>query len=135
MTDLERLKAAYKAWDACKGSDANVWLGLMSDNIDLRSMGGPESALTFAAHRKSKSDAANYFTGLAKDWSMVHWTPETYVSEGNLIAVFSTCAWTHKTTGKRADIAISHLWRFENGKVAAVTEIFDSARAVAAATP
>ena len=72
---------------------------------------------------------------ITKDWSMVHWTPETYVAEGERVAVFGTCAWTSKATGKVADVRIAHLWQFENGAAVSLTEIFDSARAVAAATP
>ncbi len=135
MTNIERLKAAYKGWHDGKGENPNIWLDLFSDEVDFRSMGGASDHLAFAANRRSKADAVGYFAGLAKDWSMIHWTPQTFVCEGNLIAVFGSCAWTNRATGKRADVGISHLWQFENGRVTAVTEIFDSARAVAAATP
>lgn len=133
--NLAKLKSAYQAWHQSKGSDSKVWLDLMSDQVKLRSMAHAAPALAFAQHRQSKAEAVAYFTALAKEWSMVHWTPETFVSEGDRIAMFGSCAWTNKATGKIAEISIGHLWQFENGKVVSVTEIFDSARALAASAP
>ena len=135
IENIERLRAAYKVWHDSKGGRSDAWLDLLSDQVRFRSMGGASPLLAFADERRSKVDAVAYFTGLTRDWTMVHWTPETFVSEGDRIAVFGTCAWKHKGTGKTAEVAISHLWTFEDGKVVGVTEIFDSARAVSAATP
>ena len=135
MSNLEKLKAAYKAWDACKGREAECWLDIFADHVRIQSLAGESRALAFAAERKSKADAAGYFSSLAQHWSMVHWTPQTFVTEGDRIAVFATCAWTNKATGKTVETPSAHLWQFENGYATSVIEIFDSARVMAAATP
>lgn len=134
-TNLAPLKAAYHRWHNSKGADSNCWLDLMSDSVQIRSTAAPVAALAFATDRNSKTEAVNYLTSLLKDWSMVHWTPETFVSEGDKIAVFSRCAWTNKATGKVAEVRTSHLWEFQNGKIVSLTEVFDTAKAIAAATP
>ncbi len=134
-TNTDRLKAAYKVWNDKKAQDGSAWLDLMSDKVRITSMASDAKALAFAAERSSRDEAVAYMTALTKDWSMVHWTPETFVSEGNRVAVFGTCAWTSKATGKVADVRIAHLWEFEGEQAVSLTEIFDSARAVAAATP
>lgn len=135
MTDLDKLKATFKAWDATKGKSVDAWMALFADQVHIQSLPGPAKALAFANERKSRSDAAQYFSQLTDHWSMVHWSPHTYVTEGNRIAVFSTCGWTNKETGKLADTPIAHLFEFASGKVISVIEIFDSARVQAAATP
>lgn len=135
MSNLKRLKASYAAWDACKGLDPKCWLDLFADNVRIQSLANDSRALAFAEERKSKVEAAAYFTGLAAHWSMVHWTPHTFVTEGDKIAVFATCAWTNKQTGKQVETPNAHLWEFEDGKATAVIEIFDSARVLAATTP
>ena len=132
--NLERLKAAYTLWHESKGSRSDAWLDLLSDKVRFRSMGGASPSLAFADERRSKLEVVAYFTGFNKDWSMLHWTPETFVSEDDRIAVFGSCAWRHRATGKVAEVATSHLWTFEDGKVVEVIEVFDSARAVSAAT-
>jgi ketosteroid isomerase-like protein len=134
-SNVERLKAAYKAWHDTKGEDASVWLGLMEDDFRLVSMGQEAQGLAFAKERNSRQEAVGYLTGLLKEWRMVHWTPETFVCEGDRIAMFGRCAWANRATGKSAACRIAHLWTFRNGKAIELTEVFDSARAAAAATP
>lgn len=135
MSNLLRLKECYRAWDKSKGTDAGAWFEIFADNIHIRSLGQESSALAFAGERKSKAEAAVYFSGLAAHWTMIHWTPQTFVTEGDKIAVFGTCAWTSKETGKSVETPIANLWEFKNGKAVSFTEIFDSARALAAAIP
>ena len=63
---------------------------------------------------------------------MDHWTPEVFVCEGDKIAMFGSCGWTNKANGRSAEARIAHLWRFRDGKIVEMTEIFDSARVTAA---
>ncbi len=133
-SNLDRLKAAYEAWHDTKG-DANVWLDLMDDNFHLQSMGGEANAISFAETRNSKQEAVAYFSDLTTGWKMISWSTNTFVGDGDIIAMFGQCAWTHRTTGKTAEVQVAHLWKFKNGKAIGLTEVFDSARAVAAATP
>lgn len=134
-TNLDALKAAYKVWNDSKAQDTSAWLALISDQMRIASMGDGHKALAFAAERSNRDEAIAYMSAITKDWTMVHWTPETYVSDGDRCAMFGRCAWTNKATGKEAEVRIAHLWEFQNGKAISLTEIFDSARAVSAATP
>lgn len=135
MSNLDRLKHAYKSWHESKGTVSKPWFDLLADQVELQSMGNESKALAFGAPRRSKEEVVQYFEGLASNWSMLHWSPHTYVTEGDTIAVFSRCAWTSKETGKSVETPTAHLWRFEDGKVTSMIEIFDSARVLAAATP
>lgn len=47
--------------------------------------------------------------------------------------MFGHCAWTNIATGKDMEVRVAHLWEFRDGQVVDYTEIFDSARATAAA--
>ena len=133
-SNLERLKAAYKAWHDTKGTSTTAWMDLFADSVAICSTGAPVQAMAFAADRKSKQGAVEYFSKLLDTWSMVHWSPATFVADGDRIAMFGTCGWTNKATGKTAEVRIAHLWQFQNGKVTDVEEIFDTAAAMAAAT-
>lgn len=133
--NLDRLKAAYKAWHESKGRARDAWLELMSDGVEIRSAGAPARALAFTGHRHSKQGAVDYLSALLATWTMVHWTPEVFVADDDRIAVFGSCAWTNKATGKTAEVRIAHLWTFRSGQIVSIDEIFDTATAVAAATP
>jgi uncharacterized protein len=134
MDNLSKLKQAYQRWNESKGADQHAWLGLMSDAVHIVSTGAESKALAFAQERHSKQQAIDYMTSILSDWRMEHWTPETFVGNGDTIAMFGNCGWTHKKTGKMADVQIAHLWQFKDGKATSLTEIFDTARAIAAAT-
>jgi uncharacterized protein len=136
--DLTRLKAAYQNWHDTKGEGErarNGWLDIFDDRMRIISMGDTTREVAFAKARTSKRDAVNYFAELLTDWQMIHWTPEIFVQDQDHIAMFGRCAWTHRRTQKPVECRIAHLWRFTDGKASELTEIFDSAQAVAAATP
>ncbi|MGE3245743.1 MAG: nuclear transport factor 2 family protein [Beijerinckiaceae bacterium] len=130
--NVAALKKTYERWQSCKGLDTSCWDEIMADHIRLRSVAEETPGLQFAKDRVSKQEMAAYFSALTDAWEMVHWTPETYVADGDCVAMFGRCAWKFKATGKTADVRAAHLVRFENGKIAEFTEIFDSARAAAA---
>lgn len=134
VADLDRLKHAYKVWNDSKGTDTSVWLELVADSFRLQSVATTSPGLEFAGARTLKSELATYFAGIQASWTMVHWTPEVFLRDGDHIAVFGRCAYTNKATGKLAEILISGLWRFRDGKAIEMTEIFDSGRAMIAAT-
>jgi ketosteroid isomerase-like protein len=140
-SNLQLLESAYKAFEASTG-DASAWLPLMPNDFRLASMAdgaGPslsdgKEAMSFAKTRNSKEEVLAYFSDLIRDWRLVHWTPETYVCDGDSIAMFGRCAWVNKATTKTAEVRIAHLWKFRDGKMSELTEVFDSARVVAAAS-
>jgi ketosteroid isomerase-like protein len=74
-------------------------------------------------------------SAILDEWDMVYYLPKTFDRERNRVAMFGTCKWTNKATGKACEVMVAHLSRFRNGKAIEPVELFDSARAVAAATP
>ena len=139
MTDnanLARLKTAYQIWHDTKGEDdraLNAWLELLDDHVQIVSMDEASTGLAFAKDRQSKEGAAEYLLRILKEWKMVHFTPENFIHDNDRIAMFGRCSWTHRLTQKTVECHIAHLWTFHNGKVTGFTEVFDSARAAAAA--
>lgn len=132
-SNSERLRVAYQRWHDSKGADTSMWLALAGENIRIYSTGGGSEALSFAGERQSRSQLVAYLDAILKDWAMVHYNPHTFVAEGDRVAVFSRCGWSYKATGKSVEVDIAHLWRFDNGRIVEMTEIFDTARAASAA--
>jgi len=98
-------------------------------------MGKENAGLEFTSACTSREDAIAYFSGLLDAWDMIHWTPDVFIDDGERIAMFGRCGWTNKSTGKDVEISIAHLWTFSNDKIIEFVEVFDTARAAAAATP
>ncbi|MEP9389101.1 nuclear transport factor 2 family protein [Mesorhizobium sp. KR9-304] len=135
-SNLKNLKAAYRAWGKSRAT-ANIGPleSLMANSFRIASMDENTPGLGFAADRSSKPESLAYLTGIFNDWEMVHYTPKTFVEQGNKIAMFGKCAYKNKATKKTVECWIANLWEFRNGKLVSMVDIFDSAKAAAAATP
>ena len=137
MSNLERLKGAYGAWNKGKANTESVGVlrEMMADTVKLATVLPGAGDLALPGSSRSRDDLGSYFASIGNDWEMVHFTPHTFVEQGDTIAMFGTCAWKNKATGKTAECMISNLWRFEDRKVVEFIDLFDSRAAVEAATP
>lgn len=133
--NLAAMKEIYRAWHETKGGSVDKWLELMHDDIDILNIGEEPDGLSFAKDRSSKREAHEYFDAILDAGTMVHWTPETFVADGDNIAMFGKCAWRLKSTGKVAEGRVAHLFKFEDGKISEFTEVFDSAQVLIASQP
>lgn len=133
--NVGKLRKAYQLWHDTRGGSAQRWLDLMADDVAMRSItdGVPEMAFTKA--NRGKSDAAQYFAGLAADWEMIHFTPEEYVAQGDRVVVLSTVAFRFKKTGVVVESPKADIFRFRGGRIVEFFEFFDTARALAATRP
>lgn len=136
LRDLARLKAAYAAWSERGPNALPVWRDLLADDFVISSVDGRTArAVEFAVERGSRDAALAYLWGIFDQWDMGHYTPETFVCEGDRIAVFASCAFRNKETGKVAEFRIANLWRFRDGRAVELVEVFDTAPALKAAKP
>ena len=134
--NLARLKAAYQAWNDKKGGSMKEWAELMDDRAAspayMKTLQGcllPRTAIP-------SQECLDYLKGILKEWTMVHFTPEIFVCDGDSIAMFGKCRYISKATGKHVECRVADLWRFNSaGKAVQMTEVFDTAAAAAAATP
>jgi ketosteroid isomerase-like protein len=129
---LWKLKAGYAAWNDSLGDSLDVWREMMDERFRLTSIDETSPGMGFAADRDTREDALDYLAAIFDEWEMVHYTPQTYVCEGDNIAVFGKCAYRYRRTGKVAECRIACLWRFKDGKAIEMTDIWDTAVAAAA---
>jgi ketosteroid isomerase-like protein len=135
MSNLDRLKSAYAAWNKTKGASRDVWAALMAERFHLQHVDETSPGLGFAKDSLSRDEALGYLTAIFADWEMEHYTPEVWVGDGDTIAMFGKSAFRHKGTGKSAKMRMGVLWQFKGDQAISLTEVFDTAVAVRAATP
>ncbi len=130
---IGKLRRAYQIWDETKGGSAAEWLALMADDVVLRGPSG--TGLEFASGCAGKDAARAYFTGLAAEWEMVHFTPEEFIAQGDRVVVLSRVAFRSLRTGKVAESPKADVFRFRDGQIIEFVEFLDTHAAVSAATP
>lgn len=134
--NLLNLKAAYTKWNDNKTREkVDAWRGLLADTCQIGSVDETRPGMSFATPRKSKQQALDYLTAIFKEWKMVYFRPQIFVEQGDHVAMFGECSWTHKGTKKTVVCRISNLWTFNGDKAVSMIDLFDSAKAAAAATP
>ena len=133
------LRGAYRRWRETKGGSAEEILALFDDRIEMRSVLNPENVPSELAGRHvTKSQAADYFAALARDWEMLDYVVDQFVADGEYgedVVMIGRCAWRHRETGIEVESPKVDIWHFEFGKATRFTEMFDSlgfARAVGA---
>src|SRR4051812_37641566 len=97
------LREAYRQWHDTKGGSLNHFLGFMDPEISFGSAPRGAAPLTFAKQYGSREAMKAYFAALLSDWTMLHYTIDEYVAQGDVVFARGSCAWTNKKTGKTAE--------------------------------
>lgn len=123
---VERVVDAYREWRATKGMSADLFLDLMADGIEMRSVLEPALPDDLAEHRKSKGEAREYFAIVLRDWEMLDFPEERIVADGDTLVWIGRCSWRHRRTGQEIDTPKVDIWTFRDGKAVRFMEMFDS---------
>jgi hypothetical protein len=65
--NVDKLRTAYQLWNDTRGGSAGHWLGLMADDVVMRSLADGADGMEFTRGRRGKAEAEQYFSGLADD--------------------------------------------------------------------
>jgi ketosteroid isomerase-like protein len=133
--NVSKLREAYRLWHETRGASLDHWLELMADDVVFRSLAGGAPGLDFTRDCQSRDQVSRYFAELGADWEMVHYTVDALIADGDRVAMLGSCAWVHRATGQTVETPKADFHRFRDGKIVEFFEFFDTARALAAASP
>jgi ketosteroid isomerase-like protein len=126
------LQNAYNRWNTTKGGSIADWMVLMDDDISFGSLAEGAEVVPFTAPLRRKDSLKTYFDGLLGNWTMVHYTVDEYVAEGDRVVAIGSTSWKNKHTGKTFDTRKVDVWKFKNGKAIEFYEFYDTAMVAAA---
>jgi uncharacterized protein len=132
---FEKLKAAYRAWNDTKGASLSMWLDLLAEEVDFRSLANGKLGVPWTKTRTTPKEVSEYLSGLTSAFQMDHYTVERYVCQGDTVVVIGSTAWHNKVSGKRIDTPMVSVWRFKDGKAISFFEYYDTANVAQAAAP
>jgi ketosteroid isomerase-like protein len=132
-TNVDILKKSYRQWHDSRGGSVEQLLSICDPDISWGSVPRGAAPLTFAKHYAGREALQAYFGGLLAEWSMVHYTVDEYIAQGDAVFARGSTAWTNKKTGKTAETPKVDFWRFRDGKAVEFYEYFDTACVAAAA--
>ena len=124
--NLESVQRAYARWSETKGQSAADFLDMMADSVEMRSVLSPQLPDDLAADRKTRGEAEEYFAIIARDWEMLDFDVDRFISDSDDIVMVGRCRWRHRATGNEIDSPKVDIWHFNGGKVVKFLEMFDS---------
>lgn len=134
VRNKELLQRAYARWHETKGGSVNEWLDIMDDNISFGSLAEGKAMAPFTARANGKQQLAGFLAGLVGGWTMLHFTADQFIAEGDRVVMVGSMAWTNKTTGKTFKSPKVDVWRLRDGKAVDYYEWYDTAGLLQAAS-
>ena len=133
--NVSRLRHAYKLWGDTRGDSVQLWLDMMSDDVQMKSLADGGSGMEFTRSHEGKQQAISYFRELNDSWEMLFFHADEFIAEGDRVVMLGRCGFRSKTTGKSAESPKVDVFRFKDGQIIEYQEFYDTAKAFAAATP
>jgi ketosteroid isomerase-like protein len=132
QTKAEFLSGLYKTWNDSKGT-INPFIEHFAEDVRWHSLADGGTGAEFSAKVSCKADVQRYFDMLGQDWTMNYHDMQDFIVDGDRAVALGRISWTHRRTGKVAETLKADVIRFRDGKIAEVTEYYDTAAVFAAA--
>ncbi len=133
--NVATLKDAYQRWHDSKAGSVDHWLNLMTDDVKFRSLAAGASEMQFTRDSSNKDEVKRYFAGLTSEWEMISYRVDEDIAQGDRIVALGQVSFKHKKTGKLLVTPKADFHKFRDGKVCEFFEFYDTASAIATATP
>ena len=132
VSNVARLKHAYRQWHETRGGSTEVRLDLAADDVRVGSLADGAQGVEFTKRVRSRDEFRRYFEGLRTDWEMIHYTTDQFVAEGAVVVMRGSTAWRHRKTGREVDTPKADFVTFRDGKIVEFYEFYDTAALLAA---
>lgn len=133
MDTKQTKQLVMQAYQMYQDKNIKGILSLTSDDVEFI---GPESDyLPFAGSHHGKEQVAGFFSKLDQAQDALRFEPQSFIAEGDKVAVTGIASWHVKATGQTYDSPWVHIFTIRDGKIARVEQHSNTAAAEAAYRP
>jgi uncharacterized protein len=133
--NLTTLRNAYQRWHDSKAGSVDHWLDLLTDDVQFHSLAAGAIEMQFTRPSCCKDEVKYYFAGLNSEWEMIYYRVDKYIAQRDRVVALGQVSFNHKKTGKTLVTPKADFHKFRDGKICEFFEFFDTANALATATP
>jgi ketosteroid isomerase-like protein len=108
--------AATELYAAYGRRDFDRVAELIHDDVDWV-IYGPVQVFPFAGHRRGKAAVQAALGGIAQDYMLERYVPQTMIVDGDRVAVMSDVALKQRSTGRTVSMHLAHFLRFRAGRL------------------
>lgn len=133
MDTKQTKQVVMQAYQSYKDNNIKGVLALIDDKVEWI---GPDSDyIPFAGTHKGKDQVAQFFSKLEQTQDVLKFEPQTFIAEGDKVAVTGNGSWRVKATGQTYDSPWVHIFTLRDGKIARFEQHVHTAAAEAAFRP
>lgn len=119
--NVELVRACYEAF--ARGDIESVMASFSPDIDWIEAAGHPYCGV----YHGTEAVLANVFAPVPRDWQDYRALPETFIADGDLVAVVGTYSATSTATGRGFTARFVHVWRMTGGKATRLEQVADTA--------
>ena len=132
MSEQSNVALVLSLYDAFRRGDIPAILNNLDENVEWNNEG--PAAIPFSGIRHGRDGAMKFFEGVGGTMDEVTLHMEPFAAQGDNVVTAGRYTARIKTTGKRIDVPLVHLWTIRNCKVVRYQNLTDSAATAAAYT-
>lgn len=125
-SNAARVKAAYEQWQDSRGHNHELFVALMDEGIELRSILNPPEFNAMAEDHDGLDRVRDYFAAIHAEWEMIDFPCEKVVEDGDTVVWIGNCTWKNKHTQVVVPTPKVDIWTFRDGKAVRFFEMFDT---------
>ncbi|RYY26275.1 MAG: hypothetical protein EOP62_10530 [Sphingomonadales bacterium] len=125
-SNAERIRHAYARWAETGGASADLFIEMLADDVVMKTALEPSEPHPLAQARVGKQFARDYLESLALNLVMIDYPTEDVIDGGDVVVWIGACHWRDRASGREARSTKVDVWRFRDGKVVHVLEMFDT---------
>lgn len=133
MDTKQTKQVVMQAYQCYKDHNVKGILALTDDKVDW--IGAESDYIPFAGAFHGKDQVAQFFSKLEQAQDVLKFEPQTFIAEGDKVAVTGVSSWRVKSTGQTYDTPWAHIFTIRDGKIARFEHHTNTAAAEAAYRP
>lgn len=124
MTEQQNTEVAQAAYDNFKTGNIEALLNLVSDDVTW--IVPKADNVPFTGNRNGRAAVAEFFSILNESQEPLEFEPQTFISQGDKVAVQGRYLWQTKTTGRKYEGDWVHVFTVRDGKIVGFQEYTDT---------
>lgn len=124
MKHADTVRKIYRDFAA---GDAAAILEAFADDVEFRLTENHPYRGAAGAWRGKEAVVQNFFAVAGPEWDGWNMGVEQVIEGADAVVVEGRYAGLYKPTGRRMDVQVCHVWRFDGGKVASFHQYVDTA--------
>jgi ketosteroid isomerase-like protein len=133
MDTKQTKQLVMQAYQMYQDKNIKGLLALFQDDIEW--IGTESDYIPFAGNYHGKDQVAQFFSKLEQAQDVIRFEPQTYIAEGDKVAVTGIASWNVKATGQTYDDPWAHVFTIRDGKISRFQHYDHTAAAEAAYRP